>query len=342
MKRKVTLTDSQAEKLEARLSRLTSKATGRGMTASEVRASRSIIAKLKAAGRFNPGKPGSAFRRCVAAVRKSGSAYSPEGVCATEGRKKYGAAKFQRMAAEGRRRAIRKHQPGTKDAKLRRLYAAAEKADERFQRALDASGQNRYSAKLTGPAAAARRRKVAADSRLTRAMRSNAGKRSSKRKRKNPEEAAAERYEFFHGHAPESVVDVETPVHRHGVVSGIGKLVSLKIRSVHGGTVTLGFDKQTYLAQNEDGTQLFIKGGDQSVKLSDFGIKHPHENELLGDALEVDYFTRKDHLRPEDGGQAVYHHRFKPAYPAVVYDVRNRLLHFAGGTYDLPEVGIRG
>lgn len=54
------------------------------------------------ARRLNPGVPGAAFKRCVAAVEARGSAYSPRGVCATAGRKKYGKKRFQEMAAAGR------------------------------------------------------------------------------------------------------------------------------------------------------------------------------------------------------------------------------------------------
>ena len=47
---------------------------------------------------------GERFRRCVASVRARGGAYDPEAVCASAGRKKYGAAAMAAMAAAGRRR----------------------------------------------------------------------------------------------------------------------------------------------------------------------------------------------------------------------------------------------
>ena len=59
----------------------------------------------------NPGKPGAAFARCVTAVSAKGGAYDPRAVCAAAGRKKYGKAKFQRMAAAGKRRAARARKP---------------------------------------------------------------------------------------------------------------------------------------------------------------------------------------------------------------------------------------
>jgi hypothetical protein len=219
----------------------------------------------------NPGA--GAFERCVKEVAARGQAASPRGVCATAGRKKYGAKKFAKMAAAGRRRAARK--------------------------------------------------------------------------RSNPEEAAAERYEFFHGRAPGEVIDVTTKIHEHGVLSGIGKLQALVISAVDGsGEVTLSKFRGALLAQNEAGTQLFIEGGDQSVRISDFiGRRAAHETETLGPVLEVVYSTQKDHLRPEDGGKGNYHHKFGKRgtlLPLMIYDVVNKLLRFSGGGYDLPEVGIRG
>ena len=55
----------------------------------------------------NPGKPGSAFKRCVAAVSEKGGAGDPRAVCAAAGRKKYGAKKYAAMAQAGKKRAAR-------------------------------------------------------------------------------------------------------------------------------------------------------------------------------------------------------------------------------------------
>lgn len=48
---------------------------------------------------------GEAFKRCVKSVAAKGKAYSPKGVCAAIGRKKYGKKKFQQMAIAGKRAA---------------------------------------------------------------------------------------------------------------------------------------------------------------------------------------------------------------------------------------------
>lgn len=214
--------------------------------------------------------PTGAFERCVTKVKQGGGAFSPSGVCAAAGRKKYGAKKFQAMAAAGKRRASRS----------------------------------------------------------------------------NPVDAAADKYAEFHGKDPEVITEIETPIHEHGTLSGIGKLVQLTILAIDGrNVVDVKNFRGALLAQDENGLQLFIVGGDQKVNLSDFGINTPHEQEVLGAVQEVWYDTEKTHLRPADGGKAVYRHKFggkKTRLPLMVYDVRNKLLTFAGGQYDMPEVGIRG
>jgi hypothetical protein len=50
---------------------------------------------------------GSAFKRLVAKLKKRGGVSDPKALAAYIGRKKYGKAKFQKMAAQGRRRAAR-------------------------------------------------------------------------------------------------------------------------------------------------------------------------------------------------------------------------------------------
>jgi hypothetical protein len=172
-------------------------------------------------------------------------------------------------------------------------------------------------------------------------------KRKARRKaRGNPVEAAADTYKKFHGKEPEVITEIETKIHEHSTLSGIGKLVKLVILGVDGrAEVTITNFKGALLAQDEEGRQLFVVGGDQKVNLADFGIGKPHEQELLGAVKEVWYDTEKTHLRPQDGGKAIYHHTFggkKARLPVMIYDVRNELLQFAGGQYDMPEVGIRG
>lgn len=170
-----------------------------------------------------------------------------------------------------------------------------------------------------------------------------AGKRKAKRKR-NPGAEAAEAYEITHGKAPTVDTTVDAKVKYHATLAGMGKLEFLEVRAAErDGNVTLsGFGKGCMLAMNEKRTQLFVVGGDQTVDLKAFGIRDPHETEVLGDVVKVGYFTTKTHLVEKDGGTAVYVHKFEPPRPKLIYDVRNKRLMFAGGGYSIPAEGIDG
>ena len=281
----------------------------------------------------NPGR--GAFERCVRSVAASGTAASPRGVCAAAGRKKYGAKKFQAMAAAGKRRAAKNP--------LFRKFGSWTDAPR---------GKGGKRGKLPP--------KPKPRGFGSRSVTKSVGKlHRKKRNPRNPVDAAAETYEKFHGRPPEEIIEVEETVHEHSVLSGIGKLHSLTIIGVNRARVELSGFGGALLAQNEAGTQLFIKGGDQKVDLDAFGITRPHENEVLGFAVEVGYDTRKDHLGSAGGAGARHIHvhefgdldqidRSDPRrqkgsrLPVVTYDVVNEKLAFVGGGYDLPEVGIRG
>jgi hypothetical protein len=173
-----------------------------------------------------------------------------------------------------------------------------------------------------------------------------AAARGRKKHRSNPaDEELAERYEFFHGHPPEEVFTFKVPEFKETETWGLGKLKTMTIASVAGGkVVTIGFDK-SLLSANKTRTQIFVKGGDQSVNLRAFDIDRAHGLEVLGALMEVGYLTNKTHLTPETGGKAVYDHEFGKGgkrLPMVVYDVRNKLLHVVGGEYTLPATGIKG
>jgi hypothetical protein len=199
---------------------------------------------------------------------------------------------------------------------------------------------NRYSGTgnyyKTAKAAQAQARK---HNKLIARTKKNAGRKPS---RKNPLDTAKTIYRKFHGRAHNEVLDIIEPMHVHKHLSGIGDLVGLQILQQNGrAKVTLKFDAGTVLAQNEKRNQLFIRGGDQSVNLKDFGITAPHhELENLGEVIWVSYYTRKDHLAPEDGGEAVYKHRFGRKKPTLIYDTVNKKMDLAGGGYDIPDEGI--
>lgn len=181
-------------------------------------------------------------------------------------------------------------------------------------------------------------------------------KRTKRRKnpaRSNPMEEAAKFYEGFHGRPPDEFVRIDTPIHYHKVTGAIGDLRKLIIITPDKRyRVTVTFRKPyPILSANEKRTQMFIDGGDQSVKLADFGITEPHEKEVLGQVQKVHYFTTKEHLGDE-GGTAIYDHKFgkkhltfgkkKSPMPTAIYDTVNKLIEFAGGGYTIPDEGIDG
>lgn len=174
-----------------------------------------------------------------------------------------------------------------------------------------------------------------------RKLRARLPKENSGTKRKNPPAQASKAYADFHGRQPREVVENKKQVHYHKHLGGAGELKKLVVKAQRGGArVSLTGFKAALLAFNEKGTQLYVVGGDQSLDLKQFSIRDPHEAEVLGEVLSVEYFTRKDHLRPEDGGTAIYHHTFKSPRPTLAYDVVNKQLTFEGGSYKIQPEGI--
>ncbi len=101
-----------------------------------------------------------------------------------------------------------------------------------------------------------------------------------------------------------------------------------------------------YLTSNEDGTQLFIVGGDQSLDLSGLGITGQSANKELitiGSVTNICYHAHKifDGKREEFD----YVHKFSEdshgPLPVLIYDRINRQLKLSGGVYKIerPLVG---
>ena len=273
------------------------------------------------------------FERCVEAVSSRGGAYDPRAVCAVQERKEIGQRELTRRAVAGKRRAARGN-PGY-DVQMAGLPVAwfpTKARADRYARQLESAG-NRGSVKVV---------------------------------KKNPADLAAEAYEKFHGQPPSEFVEVTERIHHHANLFSVGNLESLTIRTIDKTSeVKLSGFKGAILAANEQAfkelsrtghsrAQLFVKGGDQSVNLEDFGIDpdKAHETETLGKAIDVDYETNKVHLGDE-GGEAVYHHKFRRTregdaevkvrwarYPDVIYRVLDERLEFSGGSYELIAEGI--
>ncbi len=166
-------------------------------------------------------------------------------------------------------------------------------------------------------------------------------------RRENPESAAAQLYEDFHGKPPGEVKEIITEVHDHEWLVQLGTLVELKVATVTKLDATISFAKDADapdLCSSEDGRQLYIEGGDQAIDLGALkmsGEKWLKESMVLGVLYELTYQTQKGfhkfrttdyyHRLAEDGG---------PTQPTLLYDPNNKLLSVSGGNYQVKDIGI--
>jgi hypothetical protein len=169
-------------------------------------------------------------------------------------------------------------------------------------------------------------------------------------RRGNPAATAATLYEEFHGAPSTETLEVTEEIHYHGHLAALGDLVKLKVTTPAGAKATIDFDAaaggRPILSSNETGTQLYIRGGDQSVDLRALGItgaEAERDSVVIGDLDQCEYETAKQF----DGmKKIVYFHRLgtEPVglLPVLVYDTINQLLSISGGTYRVEDVGIVG
>jgi len=185
-------------------------------------------------------------------------------------------------------------------------------------------------------------------------------------KRKNPMDLALKRYEEFHGMPSEEILQFEEKEHHHSAKVGLGQLVSILVTLINGKTVPLNspgftekgfngrkyweFDEKTptikrvYLTSSEDGKQLFIDGGDQSIPteaLRALGITQAdeHDHMLIGTIRMITYRTRKS-FEGKGKEEVDFHHRFggqqsKGVAPVLLYFKRSEKLRIAGGRYTI-------
>lgn len=282
--------------------------------------------------RSNPRGTKGEFQRCVEAVESRGGAYDPRAVCAAQERRKYRQKELTRRAVAGKKRVRRNAASyrGMSVAKLEQIepFVAARMYDNDWL-------------------VRDRARREMED--LQRALK-NARRREAKR---NPADAAMAVSEEFHGRPVKAMIPVQQKRHYHKYLAELGELRKLVIMSRDGKhRVTLSKFDGAMLAANEDKNQLFIVGGDQSVTLSDFGIRNPHETETLGEVVKIEYFTDKEHLGSE-GGTAIYTHKFRTTNdngrhatvrmarnPDLIYHLRDEHLEFSGGSYEIKAEGI--
>lgn len=162
----------------------------------------------------------------------------------------------------------------------------------------------------------------------------------------NPAQAADAMYTSFTGLQPESTLDVRESIHVHTHLAAIAELHAFKLKGVR---TRLMFGKGTYLGVNETGTQLFIRGGDQAVNLSDFNavakvpVDPTKEHVILGQIDKIWYYAAKPFLGRQHSKTGLFVHDFgksrtgrgghSGSLPYLVYDTRSKLLSIAGGVY---------
>jgi hypothetical protein len=164
----------------------------------------------------------------------------------------------------------------------------------------------------------------------------------------NPQDEATDLYETFHGTPSDEEVTVIDEVHEHEHLTTLGRLAELKVNTISGFTWEKVWEGEgsdvPYLASTEDGLQLVIVGGDQTVDLGKIkmgeGSKWYRDKILVGDIKEVSYTTEKafDGLR-----QTLYYHKageVTKKRPSLVYDTRNETLEVVGGQYFTTKRGI--
>jgi hypothetical protein len=163
-------------------------------------------------------------------------------------------------------------------------------------------------------------------------------------KEENPESAATALYEDFHGRPPGETKEIITEVHDHGWLTQLGVLVELKVATVTQLDATITFEKAPPdLCSSEDGRQLYIEGGDQSLDLKSLkmsGEKWEKDSMVIGVLYELTYQTEKGfhkfkltsyfHVLGEETG----------VQPFLLYDPTNQLLSVSGGQYQIKPEGI--
>jgi hypothetical protein len=156
--------------------------------------------------------------------------------------------------------------------------------------------------------------------------------------------AADNMYEDFHGRPPEEHVEVITEVQEPDYLATLGSMVTLKVETVTGKEVTIGFEEDPPdLCATPDGTQLYFQKGNQQVDLKALGMNGPdweRYNMVLGDLTETTYRTQKrfDKFKTIDYYHANGEESGIP--PQLLYDPINGLLSVAGGRYKVLPEGI--
>lgn len=162
--------------------------------------------------------------------------------------------------------------------------------------------------------------------------------------RYNPEGEAADLYEEFHGKPADRVTEISGDMHVHAYLAELGDLVEMKVSTLSNLDLTLGFDKASpKLASSEDGTTLYIEGGDQSLDLKSIkmdGDKWIKDSMVIGVIREMTYRTEKSFDKFESTD---YFHKLGEetgVQPLLIYRPRDEKMEIMGGQYLVKSEGV--
>ncbi len=291
--------------------------------------------------RGNP-KARSAFDRCVQSVAAKGGAYDPRAVCAAAGRAKYGQREMTRRSVAGKRRKARGNPESWQKIRGYEVEGSGytSRTLNNAKRFATLNGYDTITA-------------YDHHGNTVRTIRVKLPK--GKRNPRNPLDTAQSAYEGFHGEPSRKTIVVQEKRHFHTHVWALGPLVYLKVhlpsdrrKQGYKNTVDLEFDYEgahpVLVTANEKRNQMFFDGGDQSVDLKVFSVPpEPHETVVLGEVSDAWYFTTKKHLG-KDGGTAIYKHKLGEEggeLPTLIYHTLEKRLSLAGGSYTIPNEGVR-
>jgi len=166
--------------------------------------------------------------------------------------------------------------------------------------------------------------------------------------KQNPEDSAAELSEAWHGRPPKTATDIIERVHYHGVLTELGQLEEIKVMVTTRKAQAIRFDDDTFLCSSENGKQLYVVGGDQSLDLEALGIEGEEAEKdcvMVGEVYSLTYVTDKQHLGKADKQTGPYEHVMGEdggVPPFLVYDRLNSSIGFAGGTYRIDPTDYDG
>lgn len=158
------------------------------------------------------------------------------------------------------------------------------------------------------------------------------------------ESEAAALYQSFHGRPSEQITEIPESEHYHEWLTELGALTEIKLSTPSGYNATIEFSgDDVILSSSEDGRQLYIVGGNQTLDLKPLhldGTKWRKDLMEIGNIREITYQTEKgfDKFRTID-----YFHKLggeTGVLPTLVYDTLNDALKIAGGQYEIKPEGI--